>query len=244
MLLGMVVLSMASAQSQTTKWEGKGFFSISGGGQFGDTAFEAPLTVETFDEFAQFETDHTSSSGGLLDVAGGFRIAGNLAFGVGFSVMENEDDATGRGTVPNPLFFDRSREVTYTATGLKHREIGINLSAVYVIPVTERFLVSIFGGPTFFRLRQSLVSDLQLGPETDPPFFDSVEVTSVATTSVSESGFGGHIGFDGTVLLNDFLGVGGFFRFASGSVDLPMGGTTVSVDVGGLQLGGGLRLMF
>jgi len=241
-LVGMTVLMLASAQAQTSEWDGNGFISISGGSQFSDKQFEERLSVPKFDETAEFQTDHTSGSGGILDVAGGLRLVGNLAFGVGFSLMENQGDATGHGTVPNPLFFDRDRSVTFDATGLKHREVGIHFSAVYVIPLGDRFLVSIFGGPTVFRLRQELVGDVALGPELDLPFFDSVDVASVTTTSVSETGLGGHVGVDGTFLLNDQLGVVGFFRFDGGSVDVATGTTQVSIDVGGAQAGGGLRI--
>ena len=240
----LAVLTLGRAEAQTSEWDGRGFIWISGGGQFSDTEFKVAQSVPKFDEVAQFETDHTSGSGGLLDVAGGVRIAGNLGVGVGFSVLGNQNDVSGTGTVPNPLFFDRPRDVTFEETGLEHREVGIHFSAVYVIPVSDRFLVSVFGGPTLFRLRQDLVSDVVLGPETDAPFFDMVDVASVSTTSVSATSFGGHIGFDGTFLLNDQLGVGGFFRCAAGSVDLPTGDTLVSVDAGGLQIGGGLRLFF
>ena len=240
----LAVLTLGSAEAQTSNWDGRGFISISGGGQFSDGEFETQLSVPTFDETARFETNHTSGSGGLLDVAGGVRIAGNLGVGVGLSLLTNQNDVSGTGTAPNPLFFDRPRDVVFQETGLEHREVGIHLSAVYIIPVSDRFLVSVFGGPTLFRLRQDIVSSVELGPETAAPLFDMVDVASVSTTSISETGFGGHIGFDGTFLLNDQLGVGGFFRYAGGSVDLPTGDTVVPVDVGGVQVGGGLRLFF
>ena len=240
----LATLTLGSAEAQTSEWDGHGFISISGGGQFSDREFKIPLSVPMFDELARFETTHTSGSGGLLDVAGAVRIAGNLGVGGGLSVTRSQNDGLGTGIVPNPLFFDRSRDVSFLETGLEQREIGIHFSAVYVIPVSDRFLVSVVGGPTLFRLRQDLVSDVELGPETDAPFFDTVDVASVSTTTVSETGLGVHIGFDGTFLLNDQLGVGGFFRFAGGSVDLPAGDTLVSVDVGGVQVGGGLRLFF
>lgn len=134
--------------------------------------------------------------------------------------------------------------MTFTETALKHREVGIHISAVYVLPVSERFMLSIFGGPTVFRVRQDLVTDVELGPETAAPLFDMVSVASVTTSSANESGIGGHIGFDGTFLLNDQLGVGGFVRYTGGSVDLPTGTTTTTIDVGAAQLGGGLRLFF
>ena len=237
-----VVLTIGNAHAQ--EWTGNGFISISGGGQFGDRQFEANLSVPEFDEVAEYETDHALSGGGILDVGGGLRVWRSLAFGVGFSVLQNTDDVVGSGTVPNPLFFDRPRAVTYSESGLKHREVGIHFSAVYVIPLSERMMVSIFGGPTIFRVRQDLVSAVELGPELDAPLFENVSVSSVTTSSANETSVGGHIGFDGTFLLNDQLGVGGFFRFAGGSVDLPIGNAMTSVDVGGAQLGGGLRLFF
>lgn len=244
----LAVLTLGRAEAQisewVSEWDGLGFISISGGGQFSDRELTVTQSAPKFEEVAQFETNHTSGSGGLLDVAGGVRIMRNLGVGVGLSFLRNQSNANGTGTVPNPLFFDRPRDVTFAQTGLEHREIGIHFSAVYVIPVSDRFMVSAFGGPTLFRLRQDLVSNVELGPETHAPLFDIVNVESVSTTSVSETGFGGHIGFDGTFLLNDQLGVGGFFRYAGGSVDLPTGDTLVSVSVGGLQIGGGLRLFF
>jgi hypothetical protein len=40
-------------------------------------------------------------------------------------------------------------------------------------------------------------------------------------------------------------GVGIFFRYSGASVDMPLvGGGTVTVDAGGVQLGGGLRVRF
>ena len=138
------VLTIGNAHAK--EWTGNGFISINGGGQFGDRQFEANLAVPEFDEVAEYETDHALSGGGVLDVAGGLRVWRSLAFGVGFSVLQNTDVVVGSGTVP--------------------------------------------------------------------------------------------------FLLNDQLGVGGFFRFAGGSVDLPIGNAMTSVDVGGAQLGGGLRLYF
>ena len=41
-----------------------------------------------------------------------------------------------------------------------------------------------------------------------------------------------------------YIGLGGFVRFAAGSVDVPSGGGESSVQVGGFQSGGGIRLRF
>ena len=237
-----VLLTVGNAQAQ--EWTGRGFISVSGGGQLGERQFETNLAVPKFSETARFETEHTLSQGGILHVGGGLRVWNNFAAGVGFSLLGKSDDITGGGTVPNPLFFDRPRTVTYTETGLERRETGIHFSAFYVVPISERLMLTFFGGPTIFRVRQDLVGDIELGPETDAPLFRNVTVSSVVTRTVNETGFGGHIGLDGTFMLNDQLGVGGFFRYSGGSVELPTGNTRTSVDVGGPQLGGGLRLFF
>ena len=241
-LAAVAILALGSAEAQ--EWSGRGFISISGGGQVGDRQFEANLAVPKLDETAEFETDHALSGGGILDVAGGLRVWRSLAVGVGFSVLRSSDGISGAGTVPNPLFFDSPRSVTFTETGLKHREVGIHVSVIYMIPVSERFMVSLFGGPTIFCLRQDLVTDVELGPELDAPLFETVSVASVTTSSTDETGVGGHIGFDVTFLLNNQLGAGEFFRYTGGSVDLPTGNTMTSIDVGGAQVGGGLRLFF
>ena len=40
------------------------------------------------------------------------------------------------------------------------------------------------------------------------------------------------------------FGLGGFLRFAQGSVDMPSSGGDQPLDIGGLQAGGGVRLRF
>ncbi len=243
-LIGIGVLVPASAQAQWTASADSGFVAISGGGQFTDRQLATSFTVTKFDETGTLEVERSSGSGGLFDLAAGMRVVGNLAVGLAFSVFETTEDISGRGTVPSPLFFDRPRSVTFEATGLKRRELGIHVSAVYLYPVSDRILVSFFGGPSVFQLRQGLVRDIELGPETDAPLFESVDVSSVVIDSVRNWGIGGHAGVEGTFLLTSQLGVSGFFRFAAGAVDLTSGDTSRSVDVGGAQLGGGLKLFF
>ena len=243
-LIGIGVLMPVSAQAQWTASGDSGFVAISGGGQFTERQLATSFTVTKFDETAALEIERSSGSGGLFDLTAGIRVVGNLAVGLAFSVFETTEDISLRGTVPSPLFFDRPRTVTFEATGLKRRELGIHLSALYVFPVSDRILVSIFGGPSVFQLRQGLVRDIELGPETDAPLFGSVDVSSVVIDSVRNWAVGGHAGVDGTFLLTSQLGVSGFFRVAGGAVDLTSGNISVSVDVGGAQLGGGLKLFF
>jgi len=49
-------------------------------------------------------------------------------------------------------------------------------------------------------------------------------------------------GIDITYLVTEQLGGGLFVRWAGGSVDIPATGGTQSIDVGGMQVGIGLRV--
>ena len=240
----IMVLSFASAHAQTSDWAGTGFVTIGGGTQSSNQAFKSTKSVMKYGELAEFETDYSSRNGAILDVSAGIRVWQKLAFSVGVSLFESQDNISGQGTVPNPLFIGRPRTVTFEGASFQHRQLGIHLSIVYVIPLSERIRVSVFGGPTLFRLNQDIVEDLQLGPETGAPFFNTVDVQSAVATSVTQAGIGGHFGFDGTYLLTSQFGVTGIFRFAGGSVELLDGNSTIPVDVGGPQFSGGLRLFF
>jgi len=240
----IMVLSFASAHAQTSDWTGTGFVTIGGGTQSSNQAFKSTKSVMKYGELAKFETDYSSRNGAILDVSAGIRVWQKLAFSVGVSLFESQDNISGQGTVPNPLFIGRPRTVTFEGASFQHRQLGIHLSLVYVIPLSDRIRVTVFGGPTLFRLNQDVVEDLQLGPETDAPFFNTVDVQSALATSVTQAGIGGHFGFDGTYLMTSQFGVTGIFRFAGGSVELLDGNSTIPVDVGGPQLSGGLRLFF
>ena len=61
---------------------------------------------------------------------------------------------------------------------------------------------------------------------------------------MSDSGVGFHVGADGSYRLTPRLAVGAFLRYAAATVDLAGRAGEVSVDVGGLQIGAGVRLQF
>ena len=61
----------------------------------------------------------------------------------------------------------------------------------------------------------------------------------------SASTTGGHVGADIAVYFSDRVGIGGTVRVSRGSVDVDASdGDTVAIDVGGVQMSGGLRLRF
>lgn len=244
----VVMTTMAPTAAQAQAWGDVAFVNVSFGGQTNARSVTARGSQPLYDEQATWESTLGVNGGGLFDIAVGRRIGSeglwsNLAVGLGYSSYSDETSATVVASIPDTLFFDRPHIDSATLSGLDHRERGVHLTAYWRLglPVTPVRVV-VFAGPSFYSLRKDLPGDIGVAP-------GGVELTAVGSQRVSESGVGGHIGFDfqyplmSTTSSADSLAVGLFLRYAGGSVDVPAvdGG---SVDVGGFNYGIGIRAGF
>lgn len=236
------VLLPRAASAQSREWIGNGFVNLNGGFQSGDRIFADALDAPLYDEFAEYTNDYASSGGRLVDITGGVRVWRGLAGAFGVTIANSTSSVAVTGSVPHPLFFDTPRTTALQRADLTHRQIGFHFQAVYVIPVTEAIDIAVFGGPSVFRVEQDFVTGVTLGPELDP--FDTVALTAVATQASQETGIGINVGADVSYMFTEFLGAGGFFRYTSGSVDFTTTAGVQSIDAGGAQVGGGLRVRF
>ena len=97
-------------------------------------------------------------------------------------------------------------------------------------------------GVSVFSVTQGLVTDVVF---TDAYPFDTATFASATTTSLSKTATGVNVGADITWKLSRNVGVGGLVRFAKASVTLaPSAGNSTTIDVGGVQVGGGVRFAF
>jgi hypothetical protein len=225
-VFAVVVAGIATApvaEAQVRPWEDYGYVNINYAYQSGDRAFAESLSAPIFGETATYGASHVSGGGGGLDIGAGVRVA---------SVS---------GEVPNPLFFNRPRPVAVDLTGLEYQELGVHLQAVWVLPLSEKVIVSVGGGPSFFNVDQSLLGAVTVGQETAP--FDRVSIAASSVTA-SKAAVGGNVGVDVTYMFTEQLGGGAFVRWTGGSLDLPAAGGAQSIDVGGVQSGAGLRVSF
>jgi hypothetical protein len=112
-----------------------------------------------------------------------------------------------------------------------------------MIPVSDKVEFGVSAGPSFWTVKQDFVSGVEI--TEGPPPFNTVDINSVTLVDESENAVGFNIGVDATYLVTRRLGAGAFIRFAGASVDMPTaGGGTVTLDAGGFQVGGGLRVRF
>ena len=212
------------------------------------TAFTEVLAFRevTADEDTTFVATYAPPGGPEFEVGGAVRVKGRLGVGVSVSYFHRRHGGTYDLGVPHPLFLDSARTVTGRVDGLERRELAVHLLAVYTIPVGDRVRVNLQGGPSVFRARQAIIQGVTI--DEFPPF-DEVVLQDVSQSTHEVTRLGFSAGLDATWVIGGPVGVGALLRYAWASAELTPMGTVVEnrridLSLGGLQLGGGIRLGF
>ena len=234
---------VASAQSAPSD---RGYINIGWGVESGSSTMTDTRTATVYEESATITTTSPFTSGSLFDVGVGLRVYKNFTVGVGYHQEQNDVDSTITGSIPSPVFFNRPRTLNQTES-LNRKEMGTHLMIGYWLPISNKFDVLAYAGPSFFRLNQEVVSDVV------PNEAGATNTTVNATVTITERGksaVGFNAGVDATYIVwsNDSvrIGAGGFVRFTQASMDVQMqdAGSSQSTDVGGVQFGFGARIRF
>jgi Outer membrane protein beta-barrel domain len=240
-LFGLLTLaSPAAAQSPTERfWVG-----VSGGVQGTSNGFS-----DGFDFASQFQdqerstasVDYPVKGGPLVDGTFAVRLWKGFAVGVGVSHFSKRGDATVNARVAHPFQFNQFRSIE-GSTSTSRSETGVHLQFEYLFPLGDRFRVIAFGGPSWLDVEQTFVTDVQYS-QAFP--FDTASFSSATTRRSSASGTGGNVGADLIWMFARRFGVGGLVQYSAAQVDLDTGtNRTITVDAGGIQAGGGLRIVF
>jgi outer membrane protein with beta-barrel domain len=224
-----------TASAQTTPAPlTQGYVSINAGAQPQTRTFTTSASYPIYGETATFSADHHVSNGPVFDINGGKRVTGNLAIGAGFTSFSAKKDASVvTSSVPSPLFFNQPQRTVQTMSDLKHTERAFYVQAVYIMPITSKIDISLGIGPTFIKVNQDLVSNIDIPARTQAavPIVETQSKTAVGVI----------VGFDGTYLFTPRIGAGLFVRYAGAKTDLD---SVSGLKVGGLQGGLGLRVRF
>jgi hypothetical protein len=235
--LVLAVPAAAAAQSDAQRV----YAGISGGVQVSDTGLAQSFSVQKNFEAAPIEVDIDSKQGVLVDGGVVVRLAGRFGVGFALSVATAETDAEVTASVPHPLFFRQPRSIAGTA-GVDRRDVAGHIQAAYILP-GDRLQLIVAGGPSLFKVRQTLVTDVTYS-ESYP--FDTATFSSAVTTdATSDLKVGFHAGVDVTWKFSRHVGIGGVARFSRAQVTLDVANNpSIEVDAGGFQAGGGLRFTF
>ena len=68
------------------------------------------------------------------------------------------------GTVPHPFFFNRARAISGVTSGAR-QEMAVHVDAMWVVPIRPKMTLAVFGGPSFYNVKQTVVSDYRLQPD-------------------------------------------------------------------------------
>jgi hypothetical protein len=218
-----------------------------------EDSFTMAVSVDRAGEAADFGAHYHLPRSVSFEFGGGVMLTPIVGVGasVGGTVHEALADLSVR--LPHPYFFNAfATAVGTTDIPMQRIERNLDLQVMLVALRTKHVRLRAFGGPSYFRIEQDSVTDIlyhQIYFVHSP--FNAAELTEYELERSHGSGWGFHAGADCSVFFTRVIGVGGFAKYGSGSIDLEntvagaLGHTAqVGVKAGGVHVGGGLRLKF
>jgi hypothetical protein len=248
LMLGLLEIGSREAAAQglnlSAPSDDRVLVTVGFGVEAGSSDMTDTLNFTLYEEAATATTTTTWSSGSFFEGSAAVRVYRNFTVGLGYHQETNTTGTDISGSAPHPVFFNRPRTFATTEDGLYRRENAVHLTFGWVVPIDEKLDVHVTAGPTFFRLRQDVVSEVTIAESGD--FAAPVVGGEVTEQRKSVTGF--NIGADVSYILwqNDDMriGAGGFLRYTSAEADIPMLANEVSTNVGGMQFGFGARVRF
>jgi hypothetical protein len=221
----------------------KFYVSIDGMFQTGFEDFSESVTFTENAESGSFSTDYDVKSGPAFNISAGALVWRNVAIGAGVSRYSKATPIQLTAQVPHPFFFNRPREVSGEVGGLKREELAVHVQARVMLTPSPRMQAMIFGGPSFFNVKQGIVNDFEV---TEAYPYDTATLSRGLSATVDESKLGFNVGGDVGYFFTRQVGVGGSVQWSGASIDVPAssGNGSFDVRIGGIQAGGGLRLRF
>ncbi len=221
---------------------GRIFVSVNGGYQVASNDFTDSATFPENAENRQFSTEYSVKAGPAFNVSGGAIVSRHFAVGLGVTRFSRSTPTTLSGSTPHPFFFNRPRSISGAPGGVTREELAVHVQLRGVLPLNSHFQAMVFGGPSFFRVKQGMVSDFQYAASYP---YDVATFSGATTNAAQVSKVGFNVGGDVECFFTRQLGVGFGLQYAATTVEvLSASGGNLDLKVGGLQAGLGLRLRF
>jgi hypothetical protein len=230
-----MLLYAAPAAAQLLPWRDVVFLNISPAVQTGTRTVASNFTFDLYDETATVGVTRDVKGSSFIDLTVGAALLDNIGVALSFNTRSAASDGAVTGSIPDPISFDAHRNVTSSIIGLAHRETWIGIQGVYGIGLRPKLDLILMGGPALAKVEHDLATGATV---TETP---SGPTINVATSRQSESMWGFIVGADVRYLFHENFGAGGFVRFAGAKGTLSSG---LDLEVGGLQVGVGLRVRY
>jgi hypothetical protein len=223
--------------------------SINAGQQTSSTILTQEQTFERYFEQGSFTFERLVPTAVTYDLGVTARLWRGLHAGAAMSMF---DDKSGAGTVtarvPHPLQFNKPRTATGEILNATRREVGQHIMFGWNVETAGGLEFLLFAGPSIFATDQLVVNSLTLTLDTEVFPFDELAFPAVESETLRENVMGYNAGVDMTWRVARKIGLGLLVRYSEGKQAFtptrPTGAAPVDVTVGGLQAGGGIRLIF
>jgi hypothetical protein len=184
--------------------------------------------------------------GPLIDVGAGIRVTGRLGVGATASWFMRSASGSFDLKVPSPLVPNQPLALMGSTTGLTRNELGVHIQALYALPLGNEATVVLGGGPTVFRARQELIRSIEFDTL---PGFTTLRLNDTLVTEVDKTAVGFNVSANVIWSLGSHFGVGAVTRYARATATVDPGAETnvpraIEMQLGGLHIGGGIRLLF
>ncbi len=241
---GYVALGAQGASAQTD--DSRFYINLNSAFEPGSQTYTDDGTFPLYDETGRLSVSSEVSTGAMLDFAAGGRITGAFTFGLGFQRASSSDPATVSGAAPHPIFFNRPRAFSQNIEGLTRTEQALHLSVGYLVDVGEKLDLHITAGPSQFRFAQQVPGSVAI-EETSGQFTSVRPVVGIVSRKRND--WGAHVGVDLSYPVYELdtttFRLGAFLRYAEASSDFQVvSGNPVKTDLGGVQMGVGVRVRF
>ena len=212
--------------------------------QRGVRTFADQFSYRAYGEDAKFTASHAIAASPIADVGGSLRLWRNLMVGGGYAESKTSDITTVTGSVPHPINRNNPRLIESQSLQSTHRVQVAHVFGAWRFPVLDKLDIAAFGGASFFNLTQGVVTNVTAVEAGGPPF-SAVKIDQLQRGQHRRNAVGGHVGVDVTYMATRFVGVGFLARYTNGIVEFPAAKAgTLSLSVGGLEVGGGIRIRF
>jgi hypothetical protein len=243
----LLAASVRDASAQAGQpWTDRGYANLNIGFESTSGTLNDATTFTLYEENGTKTVEAGTDSGSIIDLSAGSRVWRNVSVGIGYHRGSTSGEAAGTVVVPHPIFFNNHRNAAFAASDLERTEQAVHIQFGYMLPLSDKMDVHVFFGPSFFRVKQDVVSDVNFNEVGAP--FTSVNATPVVAER-SDSATGVNVGADVSYMLYDNgagmkVGAGMFVRYSGASGKIVVMQSEIDSDVGGLQIGFGARVRF
>jgi hypothetical protein len=221
---------------------GRGYVSLNAAAQPASADLSDRFEFEANVETATADVRYPAKAGLVFDGGAGLRFWKRLGAGVAVSHSSASGTAAIDASIPHPFVFGQPRQVSGEQGAIRRAETAAHVQILYFVPAKNHLRFVLSAGPSLMNLELDVVTEVQYA-ETFP--FDTATFTRATTRRAKGSAVGFHAGADVTWMFGRTIGLGGLVRFTRAQVDIDIAeGRRLSIDTGGVQAGGGLRILF